>query len=113
MPFIRVTANKRIEKSDADLLTRELGRCISAIEGKTERWLMLEFKGETMMAFAGVDSACAMVEVDLFGPAKAEEKEKLTEYICTEVNAALGIPTDRIYVRYLETDTWGFDGHNF
>lgn len=113
MPFIRVTTNKKIEECNADFMRMEFGICIGAIEGKSEDWLMLEFKGEAMMAFTGVTLSCAMVEVDLFGPAKAEEKEQLTKSICQVVNVALNIPTNRIYVRYLETDTWGFDGHNF
>ena len=113
MPFIRITTNEKVTKGDADLLTAELGKGIELINGKSERWLMLEYKGEMLMAFAGNDDSCAMVEVDLFGEAKAEEKNNLTDSICRTVSSILHVPSDRIYVRYLETDTWGYDHENF
>ena len=113
MPFIRVTTNEKITKENADLLKTELGVSIECIKGKSEAWLMLEFKGEAMMAFSGSTAACAMVEVDLFGRASDGDKEVLTNSICHVVSFVLGIPSDRIYVRYLEADTWGYNHENF
>jgi phenylpyruvate tautomerase PptA (4-oxalocrotonate tautomerase family) len=113
MPFIRVTTNEKITKEGASTLTARLGADIECIKGKSEAWLMLEFKGEATMAFRGSDAACAMVEVDLLGAASREDKEALTSCVCQTVTLALGVPTDRIYVRYLETDTWGYDCENF
>ncbi len=113
MPFIRVTTNEKITKENANLLTMELGVGIECIEGKTESWLMLEFKGEAQMAFSGSCAPCAMVEVDLLGRASESDKSALTNSLCHIVNFVLNIPSDRIYVRYLETDTWGYDHKNF
>ncbi len=113
MPFIRVTTNAQIDKSAHQELIEEFGKSITCISGKTERWLMLEFKGGATMAFAGNTAPCAMVEADLFGPADESEKGVLTSEICGIVENILGVPQDRTYVRYLETDTWGYDGENF
>ena len=113
MPFIRVNTNTHIEKSQEQLMTMELGVSIECISGKTEQWLMIEYNGDKGMAFAGWDAPCAMVEVDLLGEADPEEKNNLTANICSIVDVVLSIPKDRVYVRYLETDSWGFDGQNF
>lgn len=113
MPFIRITTNEKIEKCQEDLIRMDLGCAIECISGKTEAWLMIEVRDEARMAFSGETWSCAMVEVDLFGAADPVEKNALTEQICNTVNVATGVPTDRIYVRYLETDAWGFDCKNF
>ena len=112
MPFIRITTNEKIDKRAEGALTVDLGSAIECIKGKTERWLMLEFKGEAKMTFSGNNFACAMVEVDLLGAATPTEKNVLTEQLCNIINVALGVPTNRIYVRYYETDTWGYDCQN-
>ena len=113
MPFIRVTTNATITKDSHKKLIEEFGNSISVISGKTEKWLMLEFKDHATMAFSGSTAPCAMVEADLFGAADKAEKGVLTSEICKIVESIVGVPQDRIYVRYLETDTWGFDGDNF
>lgn len=113
MPFIRVTTNATIKKGSHEELIEEFGKSITVISGKTEKWLMLEFKDQAVMAFSGSSAPCAMVEVDLFGAADEAEKSVLTSEICEIIESIVGVPQDRVYVRYLETDTWGFDGENF
>lgn len=113
MPFIRVTTSEKIDEGSENLLRMELGVSIENIEGKSEAWLMLEFRDCARMAFSGIEGGCAMVEVDLFGKAAEDDKDRLTENICNILNFVLDIPTDRIYVRYMETDSWGYNCHNF
>jgi len=113
MPFIRITTNKKIDDGARKLMNMELGVSIEAISGKSEAWLMLEYRDGAMMAFRGDESPCAMVEVDLFGEADPDEKNNLTAAICNAVSFVFEVPTDRTYVRYLETDSWGYDCENF
>lgn len=113
MPFIRITTNAKIDESQESLMNMELGVAIECIEGKSESWLMLEYRDSARMAFGGSDVPCAMVEVDLLGEATAEDKDALTASMSAAVNVVIGVPPDRIYVRYLETEFWGYNGHNF
>lgn len=113
MPFIRVTTSEKIDDHAEHLMLMELGVSIECIEGKSEEWLMLDFRGGAKMAFSGEPGKCAMVEVDLLGKASDDDKDRLTENICNILNFVLEVPTNRIYVRYLETDSWGHDCHNF
>ena len=113
MPYIGTHTTVKITPEKEVILKEKLGKAIEAIPGKTEAWLMLEFKGDALMAFGGSDAPCAMVEVDLFGAASEADKSAFTNSVCHIVNFVLDIPPERIYVRYLETDTWGYNHTNF
>ena len=39
--------------------------------------------------------------------------DRLTEEICARASKILGVPADRIYVRYEECFRWGYNGFNF
>ena len=114
MPYINTTTSAKITAEQKKSLTEAFGKAIELIPGKTEQWLMLNFNDESKMAFRGDGSVdCAMIEVDIFGKAKAESLENLTRELCRIISATLGVPSDRTYVKYREVDTWGYDGFNF
>ena len=112
MPFIRITTNEKIDKEQQAQLTRELGKKIEIFEGKSERWLMLEFAPERKMALSGSSAPCCMIEVDILGKATDTEKEKMTAELTDTANTLIGIPKDRVYIKYSEYDTWGWNGIN-
>ena len=114
MPYINTITTKKITEETKKGLTRLLGEAIEIFPGKSERWLMLRFEGEAQMAFRGdFESDTAMIEVALLGKADAEALGKFTARVCEIVTEMLGVPSDRIYVKYFETDKWGYDGANF
>ncbi len=114
MPYISTKTTKKITKEEEAALTKEFGKAISIINGKSERWLMLDFSGERRMAFSGnAEEDCAMIEIEIFGKGSSKEYSLLTEKVCEIVNKILGVKKDRIYVKYEEIETWGFDGNNF
>lgn len=113
MPFIHTVTNRSISTSQEEFLKQELGHAITAIRGKTEQWLMLQFEPDAAMWFQGSDEPCAMVEVAIYGGADDEEYDLLTARICDLISNELSIPFDRIYVKYAETEHWGFAGANF
>ena len=114
MPYINTVTTKEISKEAKAELTRELGDAIKLIPGKSEEWLMLRFEGGTEMAFRGdADADCAMVEVSLLGTAAPDALSALTSRITELLGAKLSIPHDKIYIKYFETDKWGWNGFNF
>ena len=114
MPYISTKTTKKITKEAEQILTKKLGEAITALKGKSEKWLMLDFSDERRMAFAGNSKDdCAMIEIELFGRASESEYSLLTERVSKIVNEVLGIDKDRIYVKYEEISTWGFNGNNF
>lgn len=113
MPFIEIKTDKKITKELEAALVRDFGQAIETFSGKTEKYLMVNIEGECGMAFAGVIGDCCMVSVDLLGSATPEAYEKMTKVTCTLISRVLGIPEDRVYVKYSEYETWGWNGINF
>ena len=114
MPYIETKTTATLNDAMREELKKEFGEAITLIPGKSEEWLMLEFSGDRKMAFRG-DSAtdCAMLEVYIFGGTTDAAYNALTERLCDVVNRVVGVPKDRIYVKYRECDRWGYNGFNF
>jgi len=114
MPFIETKTSASVSKEQLERLKAAFAKAIEIIPGKSERWLMINTVSECNMAFAGdTTTPSAMVKVEIFGKARTEEYDRLTEAICRCVKDILGVPSDRIYVRYEEVEHWGCDGVNF
>ena len=114
MPFIDLKTTAKITLDKEEILRKEFGKIITLIPGKTERWLMLNFSGDCRMAFAGTaDNDTAYVNVELLGSASDAVYDKLTKAICDTVSDTLGVPYNRIYVKYEECEHWGYAGENF
>jgi phenylpyruvate tautomerase PptA (4-oxalocrotonate tautomerase family) len=114
MPYIDTLTTVKITPEQEAELVSAYGKAIELIEGKTEDWLMLNFKGESRMAFRGTTSPdIAMIDVYILGKAKDSEYDKLTEKLCEIVTTVLGVPRNRIYVKYAEYERWGYNGTNF
>ncbi len=113
MPFINTKTTKKLDTGAIEALKSDFGKAIELIPGKSEKWLMLNFEDGCKMAFAGSFDDCAMIEVEILGTASKREYDALTASLSDAVSKRLGIPKDRIYVKYEEISTWGFDGENF
>ncbi len=113
MPFINVKTNAKVSAEQADKIKFQLGTAITAIPGKSEGWLMVGIDGEQTLYFRGTDEPAAMVSVSLYGSASGSAMNTLTSHITGILTDVLGISSDRIYVSYMCTDHWGWNGSNF
>ncbi len=113
MPFINVMTNTAVSDEKKIAVKSALGKAITAIPGKSESWLMVGINPEYTLYFKGDDAPAAMVEVSVLGSADSSAYNKLTAQICNILSSELGIDSARIYVRYTETDNWGWNGGNF
>lgn len=113
MPYIKTTTTAKINNEKKQALTEAFGKAIELIPGKSERWLMLGFSGDTPMALGGdSESGAAIMEVQLLGAAERTHLDALTAELTKILSDALGISKDRIYVNYTSFDTWGWNGEN-
>lgn len=113
MPFINTKLSIPLDSEKEQILKESLGRSITLI-GKSEAWLMLNFEDNCRLWFKGeADKPTAMVEVSLYGKASRGQYDSLTAEITDVISSVTGIEANRIYVKYSETDTWGFCGSNF
>ena len=113
MPFIRTTTNVSVSDSAAEKIRHHLFQAILLIPVKSYQWLMLTMEVDKKMYFAGSDEPLAMAEVSLYGSASGDCYNKLTGKITEILSDVLSIPANRIYVRYAETEYWGWNGENF
>ena len=113
MPFIETKTSMKISAEAEASMRKRLGEAISLIKGKSEDWLMLNFRDCERMAFRGKTGDMAIVSVEILGHADQNDYDKLTESICNIVFEEIGVPQDKIYVKYTELDTWGYNGFNF
>lgn len=116
MPVIHTHVSVETTREQRDELKSIYGRAITALPGKSEGWLMCPFEDNMPIYFAGDDSRpAAYVEVNAFGHSGAPRSawEALSAQIIPALESVLGIPQDRIYVRYTMTEDWGWNGGNF
>ncbi|HIZ30538.1 MAG TPA: hypothetical protein H9813_04805 [Candidatus Fournierella merdipullorum] len=113
MPFIRVSANVAVNEGQAGRIKAMLGQAIEVIPGKSEAWLMVEVEGEKALWMAGSDAPAAIAEVTVYGGASAEDYNSFTGRVCDILDSVLDVPADRVYVKYAETEHWGWNGSNF
>ena len=113
MPFINVKTNIPVSENAQEALKTRLGQAIEAIPGKSEAWLMVEVEGDKALWMAGSDAPAAIAEVSVYGGADAEDYSALTGRVCDILDSVLDVPADRVYVKYAETEHWGWNGSNF
>ena len=113
MPCISLRTNQHIADNTEVQLKQAFGQAITILPRKSEQWLMCVMQGDCQLWFAGENTAAAFLEVGLFGAAPQEAYSTLTAALTKIVSEQLQIPIDRIYIKYSETDTWGWNGKNF
>ena len=113
MPFINSKVSVPMTQEKKETIKSKLGEAISIIPGKSENWLMVGFEDNYDLYFQGNQSApTAFVEVKVFGRVSDDTAQKMTGAICDLYENELGIPANRIYVKYEEVSMWGWNGNN-
>ena len=113
MPFISSKVSVPLTKEKEQVLKTRLGQAITCFPGKTESFLMLDFEDNCRLYFRGEAGPAAFIEVKVFGSLERGACEKMTAVVTDLFAAELGIDPARIYVRYEETEHWGWNGANF
>ena len=114
MPFINSKVSVAMSQEKKESVKAKLGQAISLIPGKSENWLMVGFEDSYDLYFQGnQDGPTAFVEVKIYGSASSGAYSELTGAICDIYQEELGIPKNRVYVKYEEVANWGWNGSNF
>ena len=114
MTFINSKVSVSRSKEKRDAVKAKLGLAITLVPGKSENWLMVGFEDSYDLYFQGnQDGPTAFVEVKVYGGASPDAFTKLTGEICDIYQEELGIPKNRIYVKYEAVENWGWNGSNF
>ena len=114
MPYIEAKVSCKLSEEQIEALKDDFGKAIECIPGKSENWLMVNIEDEKRLYFQGnANDETAYIYVSILGHAEKNAYDALTNEITIIVSEITSIPSNRIYVSYRETDTWGWNGSNF
>ena len=113
MPFINAKFSGKVSQEKETELKTELGRAITLI-GKPESYLMVEIEDERRLYFGGTNAEpSAFFDVSLLHSAPRSSYEKLTKRLCEIAQDVMGVDGSRVYVKFEETENWGYDSFMF
>lgn len=111
MPFIDSKIAGTVSEEKKEQIKTRLGQVVSLLH-KSESYLMVGFSDNYDLFLAGNKlEQGAYVSVSLYGSAKQEDYEKMTQEITRILDEELGIPEGNVYVTYQSIATWGIGGH--
>lgn len=113
MPYIDLKTNVAVSEEKKTALKSALGQAITLLPGKSEQWLMVGIQPAYDLWFQGSDAPAAMIHVEVLGGADPAAYEKMSGALCRICAEELGLPQNRVYVCYSETENWGWNGSNF
>lgn len=114
MPFIHAKFSCDVTPQQEENIKTKLGKAISVLSGKSESYLMVQIEGNCHLYFQGNNEEnSAIFEVSVFGSASKHDYVKLTGELCDIAFDELSIQSNRTYVKFMETDNWGYDSFMF
>lgn len=113
MPFINAKFSVPVSAEKETALKSALGEAITLI-GKSERYLMVQIQDNCRLYFGGENQEpIAFFDVSLLHSASRASYEKLTARLCDIAKEILDINGENIYVKFEETENWGYNGFMF
>ena len=113
MPYINAKFSTPVSPQQELQLKSALGEAITLL-GKPERYLMVEIEDERRLYFGGrSDSPIAFFDVALLHSAPRASYEKLTRRLCEIAKDVMDVDGGNVYVKFEETENWGYDSFMF
>lgn len=114
MPFIESKLSVKTTEEQREQLKAKLGQAISVIPGKSESWLMVDIQDDQKMFFKGDNSEpIAFVSVNIYGREDKAAFERMTGELTKIFGELFGVSPDHMYVKYMASMDWGWNGSNF
>lgn len=116
MPFIKVqTSAPPLDRAATETLLKSLSASLAKHTGKPEVYVMTAFEPDIAMTFAGTLDPVCYVEIKSVGTMNPSQTQAMSQDFCQKINAALGVPTNRIYIEFADAKgyMWGWDGSTF
>lgn len=114
MPFVKIQTNIDIEPESGKQLLASASKQLAENLGKPERYVMVDLVTNKNMLFAGSEAPLAYVEIKSIGLSDTQTQH-LSEQVCGELNARLGILPERIYIEFVDVPRkfWGWNASTF
>ena len=114
MPYLTIQTNLPLNKRAERAVMKNASALIAEQLGKPESFVMVALETDTPMLFAGSDDPVAFLELKSVG-LPARRTKDLSEALCQLIEGHLGIPRDRVYVKFIDVKgaMWGWKGDTF
>ncbi|NMA26050.1 MAG: hypothetical protein GX936_10380 [Clostridiales bacterium] len=108
MPYIRISATKKLTCEKQAELVKGLGEALSIIPGKDERGLIVDIEdGKTMFAGGVKQENFVFADVRYFSNFEYHIKKKFTQAVFEAFGSVLGTKPDQAFLNITEYNTWG------
>ena len=114
MPYLKIQTNLPLGKKAERSILKNASTLVSEQLEKPESFVMIALQPNTPMLFAGSDDPVAFLELKSVG-LPARKTKDLSEALCQLIEGHLGIPRDRVYVKFIDVQRgmWGWKGDVF
>jgi len=114
MPYLMIQTNLPLGKKAERAILKNASTLVAEQLSKPESFVMIALQSDTAMLFAGSDDPVAFLELKSIGLAARKTKD-LCEALCKLIEGHLGIPRDRVYVKFIDVkgSMWGWKGDTF
>lgn len=114
MPYLMIQTNLPLGKKAERAILKNASTLVAEQLNKPESFVMVALESDTAMLFAGSDDPVAFLELKSIGLAARKTKD-LCEVLCKLIEGHLGIPRDRVYVKFIDVkgSMWGWKGDTF
>ncbi|MBQ6337076.1 MAG: hypothetical protein IJI50_07585 [Ruminococcus sp.] len=113
MPYINAKFTGTVTPEKETEIKSALGEAITLL-GKPERYLMVEIEDNRRLYFGGKnDQPVAFFDVSLLHSAPRASYEKLTARLCEVAKDTMNVDGGNVYVKFEETENWGYDSFMF
>ena len=116
MPLIKVqTSVSAPEKASVETMLKALSGKLAQHTGKPESYVMTAFEAEIPMTFGGTTDPVCYIEIKSIGTMKPDQTKGMSQDFCQEINQALGVPLNRIYIEFADAKgtMWGWNATTF
>ena len=114
MPYLKIQTNLPLSRKAERTVLKTASALVAKELAKPEDLVVLALQDDTHMLFAGTDDPVAFLELKAIG-LSARRSRKLSEALCQLIKEHLGIPSGRIYVKFVTVPRgmWGWRGDAF
>jgi phenylpyruvate tautomerase len=114
MPYLMIQTNLPLGKKAERAILKNASTLVAEQLEKPESFVMIALQPDTPMVFAGSDDPVAFLELKSVG-LPARRTKDLSEALCQLIEGHLGIPRDRVYVKFIDVKgaMWGWKGDTF
>lgn len=114
MPYLKIQTNLPLSRKAERAVLKTASTLVAEELDKPEAFVMVAVQANTPMLFAGSDDPVAFLELKAIG-LPARKTKRLSEALCNLVQEHLGIPSSRVYVKFIDVrrGMWGWQGDTF